>query len=80
MTFINNLIFDLFILKYQKMIIILEISMCSLLQKHIFIHFLNIQKLLIYFNQIDVIVGKSLVMHIYSLVLFITVLKNVEKF
>ena len=58
--------------------------MCYLIQKHVFIHFLNNQKLLILFNKIDVIVGKSLVKPwlsiIYSLVLLIIVLKNVEKF
>ena len=37
-----------------------------------FIHFLN--------NQIDVIVGKSLVKHIYSIALLITVLKIIERF
>ena len=47
------------------MIIVLEISMCFLIQKHLFVYFLNNQKLLIQFNQIDVIVGKSLVKHIY---------------
>ena len=35
-----------------------------LIQKHHFIQFLNNQKLLIQFNKIDVIVGKSLVKHI----------------
>ena len=34
------------------------------MQKYDFIQFLNNQKLLIWFNQIDVIVGKSLVKHI----------------
>ena len=48
------------------MIIVLEISMCSLIQKHVFIYFRNNQKLLIQFNQIDVIVGKSLVKHGYT--------------
>ena len=46
-------------------------------------HFLNNQKLLILFNKIDVIVGKSLVkpwLSIYSLVLLIIVLKNAERF
>ena len=38
--------------------------MCFLIQKHDFIQFLNNQKLLIQFNKIDVIVGKSLVKHI----------------
>ena len=46
--------------------------------------FFNNQKLLILFNKIDVIGGKSLaktmVKHIYSLVLLIKALKNVEKF
>ena len=58
--------------------------MCFLVQKHVFVHFLNNQKLFIYFNQIDVIVGKSLVKHIYILYIYtpllITVLKNVENF
>ena len=54
--------------------------MCFLIQKHVYVHFLNNQKLLIYFNQIDVIVGKSLVKHTYFLVLLIAVSKNVEKF
>ena len=31
--------------------------------KHVFIYFLNNQKLLLLFNQFDVIVGKSLVKH-----------------
>ena len=50
--------------KHQK--VVLEKSMCFLIQKHVFIHFLNNQKLLIEFNQIDVIVGKSLVKPIYT--------------
>ena len=40
--------------------------MCFLIQKQVFVDFLNNQKLLIWFNQIDVIVGKSLVNHIYT--------------
>ena len=47
------------------MIIVLEISKCFLLQKHDFIHFLNNQKLLTYFNQTDVTVVKNLVKFIY---------------
>ena len=39
--------------------------MCFLIQKRVFIQFLNNQKLLTWFNQIDVIVGKSLVKYIY---------------
>ena len=35
--------------------------MCFLIQKYDFIQFLNNQRLLIWFNQSDVIVGKSLV-------------------
>ena len=38
--------------------------MFFLIQKHVFIQFLNNQKLLIKFNQTDVIVGKILVKHI----------------
>ena len=53
--------------------------MCFIIQKHAFVHFLNDQNLLIEFNQIDIIVSKSLVKHIYSSLL-ITVLKNVENF
>ena len=52
--------------------------MCFLIQKHVFIHFLNNQNLLIQLNQIDVVLSKSLAKHIYSLNLLITVLKNVE--
>ena len=48
----------------KKLIIVLEISIYFLIQKHVFIQFLNNQKLLIQFNQTDVIVGKSLVKHI----------------
>ena len=35
--------------------------MCYLIQRHVFTHFSNNQKLLILFNKIDVIGGKSLV-------------------
>ena len=35
--------------------------MCYLIQKHVYIHFFNNQKLLILFNRIDVNGGKSLV-------------------
>ena len=35
--------------------------MCYLIQKNVFIHFFNNQKLLILINKIDVIAGKSLV-------------------
>ena len=35
--------------------------MCYLIQKNVFIHFFNNQKLLILINKIDVIGGKSLV-------------------
>ena len=35
--------------------------MCFLIQKNVFIHFFNNQKLLILINKIDVIGGKSLV-------------------
>ena len=35
--------------------------MCYLIQKHVFIYSFNNQKLLILFNKIDVIGGKSLV-------------------
>ena len=48
----------------KKLIIVPETSMCFLIQKHAFIQFLHNQKLLILFNQIDVIGGKSLVKHI----------------
>ena len=58
--------------------LLLEIYMCFLIEKHVFVHFLNNQKLSIQFNQIDVIVGKSLVKHMNSLL--ITFLKNVENF
>ena len=54
--------------------------MYYLIQKHAFFTFSEWSETLIQFNQIDVIVGKSLVKHIYSLVLLITVSKNVEKF
>ena len=40
--------------------------MCYLIQKHVFIYLLNNQKLLIWFNQFDVIVGKSLVNHSFE--------------
>ena len=43
------------------MIIVLEICKFYVIQKHVFIHFFNNQKLLILFNKIDVIGGKSLV-------------------
>ena len=49
-------------------------------QTLVFIHLLDNPKLLILFNQINITVGKTLVKHIYSLVLLITVLKHVEKF
>ena len=52
-----------------------------LIQKHVFIHFLNSQKLLILLNKIDVIVDKSLAKPwLNILVLLIIVLKNVEMF
>ena len=43
------------------MIIILEISKCYPIQKHVFIHFFNNPELLIMFNKIDGIGGKNLV-------------------
>ena len=45
--------------------------MCFLIQKHVYVHFLNNQKLLIYFNQTDVTVVKNLVKHIYIFLSFI---------
>ena len=42
--------------------------------------FVNNQKLLKKFNETDVIVGKSLVKHIYNPQFYRSVLKNVEKF
>ena len=69
MTFINKLEFPLIlrslVFKYLKIVIVLEMSMCFLIQKHVFVYFFNNQKLLILFNQIDVIVSKSFVKHIY---------------
>ena len=47
-----------------NLIMILKNQTCFLIQKYDFIQFLNNQKLLIWFNQIDVIVGKSVVKHI----------------
>ena len=65
----------------KKFIIFLEIYMRYLIQKHVFVHFLNSQKLLISLNKIDVIVDKSLAKPwLNILVLLIIVLKNVEKF
>ena len=40
--------------------------LCAFSYKHVFIQFLNNQKLLIQFNQIDAIGGKNLVKHIYN--------------
>ena len=47
--------------------------MCYLIQKHVFIHFFNNQKLLILCNKIDVIGGTSLVkpwLNIYTFLSF----------
>ena len=52
--------------------------MCFLIQKHVFIQFVNNQKLLIQFNQIDVIVGKSLVKDVYN-ILYIILLISFEE-
>ena len=52
--------------------------MCFLIQKHVFIQFVNNQKLLIQFNQIDVIVGKSLVKDVYK-ILYIILLISFEE-
>ena len=44
--------------RHLALTLLASISMCFLIQKHVFIQFLNNQELIIYFNQIDVILGK----------------------